>query len=182
MSAFPERSLPELRRAFDGLVAEHEPGLQRFCRSFLRDDTLAADASQETLLRLWRKLLLGQEPEHPGAWLRRVASRCATDLLRGRGREEKAVQALLNPTSSTAPDLQVDALAAEELKDRYEAALTELPEQQRIVFLLRHEAGMRLSEVASALDLGLPTIKTHFARACLKLQSQLRAFKEDRQT
>ena len=47
------------------------------------------------------------------------------------------------------------------------------------MFLLRHQGGLPLSEVARALGLGLPTVKTQFARACLKLQAGLRAFHPD---
>jgi RNA polymerase sigma factor (sigma-70 family) len=66
-----------------------------------------------------------------------------------------------------------------ELRGRFEAALAELPEGQRTVFLLRHDGGLALSEVAETLDVSLPTVKTQFARACLKLQAKLAAFAPD---
>ena len=51
-------------------------------------------------------------------------------------------------------------------------------QKQRTVFVLRHSGGLRLREVAETLGLALPTVKTHFARACLKLQTTLAAFDE----
>ena len=48
-----------------------------------------------------------------------------------------------------------------------------LPEGQRTVFQLRHFGCLPLAEVAETLDLALPTVKTQFARACLRLQSAL---------
>ena len=50
-------------------------------------------------------------------------------------------------------------------------------EGQRTVFLLRHEGGLPLAEVAETLGVALPTVKTQFARACLKLQSRLRPYR-----
>jgi DNA-directed RNA polymerase specialized sigma24 family protein len=60
----------------------------------------------------------------------------------------------------------------------FERALLELPDGQRTVFLLRHEGGLTLAEVADALGVAVPTAKTQFARACLKLQEKLAPFQE----
>jgi len=46
------------------------------------------------------------------------------------------------------------------------------------VFLLRHRGGLSLREVAELLDLALPTVKTHFARAALRLQASLARFSD----
>ncbi len=67
-----------------------------------------------------------------------------------------------------------------ELRERFERALAELPDGQRTVFLLRHEGGLRLAEVAETLGVALPTAKTQFARACLKLQEKLVEFRPER--
>ena len=71
------------------------------------------------------------------------------------------------------------AIADAELRERYEHALERLSERQRAAFLLRHEGGMSLSEVADALEIALPTVKTQFARAVLKLQALLSEFRPE---
>ena len=48
---------------------------------------------------------------------------------------------------------------------------------QREIFLLRHDGGLSLAEVADSLELALPTVKTQFARAALKLQAKLAGFR-----
>lgn len=176
MSRIPEQPLPQSREVFSGLVAEHQPALRRYCHKLCRDQTMAADASQETFLRLWRRILLGQDLEHPAAWLRKVASTCTSDLLRGRQRQGKALENLEHQANSPAKDRDQDPLVSAELMARYEASLLTLPDQQRRAFLLRHEGGMTLCKVAEAMQLGLPTVKTHFARACLKLQADMHPF------
>jgi RNA polymerase sigma-70 factor (ECF subfamily) len=42
------------RRAFEALVARHEPSLRRFCRAILRDDAAAEEAAQDAFVRLWK--------------------------------------------------------------------------------------------------------------------------------
>jgi RNA polymerase sigma factor (sigma-70 family) len=80
---------------------------------------------------------------------------------------------------ATAPESEARAA---ELARRFERALSELSEGQRTVFLLRHSGDLTLSEVAETLDVALPTVKTQFARACLKLQEKLATYRPDRES
>jgi len=101
----------------------------------------------------------------------------ALDLDRRRAARPQALAELEREPS---PAAEPSATASHaELARRVEQAVAELPEGQRTIFRLRHEGGYALSEVAEALDLALPTVKTQFARACLKLQHALRPFQDD---
>lgn len=157
---------------FERLLAEHERDVLRVSRSVTRDAHLAADAAQETFLRLWRRLESGVTPERPGAWLQRVAVNTALNLCRARTRRAETPE----PGDLAAPgaeDAAEHALLGRELSGRYERALATLSEGQRVVFLLKHEGGLTLAQAADALELALPTVKTQFARACLKLARAL---------
>jgi DNA-directed RNA polymerase specialized sigma24 family protein len=45
---------------------------------------------------------------------------------------------------------------------------------------MRHEGGLALTDIALTLGLSRETVRTHFARAALKLQAQLSAFRPER--
>lgn len=162
--------------AFDDLVSAHRDEVLRLCRAVVREEHLSLDAAQETFVRLWRRNEGGRAPDDARAWLRRVAVSTALDLARKRGASARlgasVAQAQLEnvATSDVEP---LDALATAELVRRFDEALATLPEGQRTIFLMRHEAGMALSDVAATLELAPTTVKTQFARAVLKLQAQL---------
>lgn len=166
---------------FDALLAEHERAVLRIARAVLRDEHLGADAAQEAFVRLWRRMGDSGAPDRPAAWLRRAALSSALDLARRRGVRTHTEPSATDPESAAArPDAHPLARASEsELRERLESALAELPEGQRTVFALRHDAGLGLREVADLLGLALPTVKTQFARACLRLQARLSAFRDD---
>jgi len=176
-----------LRASFDALVAEHEADVLAVCRSILRDDHLGADAAQETFLRLWGELERGQRPRSAGAWLQRVAVRASLDLARRRrarpdasaaGREDADTAAGGVGAAERADPASPTARAERsELRRRFERALQHLPEGQRTVFLLRHEGRIPLARVAELLGVRTTTVKTQFARACLKLQAELAPFR-----
>jgi len=172
---------------FDALVEAHGSRVYRVCRAILRDDHLGADAAQEAFLRLWRRLDSGdtEPPRSIAAWLRKAAVSSALDAARRRERRGRMMDA--DPASAQAPESVADdprrdpAAQARhrELDARLAAALRELPEGQRTIFLLRHEGGLPLREVAETLGVETTTVKTQFARACLELQSRLRWLQDD---
>jgi len=158
--------------SFEDLVARHQGEVLRVCRSIVRDEHLGADAAQEAFVRLWRRIASGSAPESASAWLRRVAVSASIDLARRR-----APRAFERPIDEALPERAREPMPAD-LAERFERALLELPDGQRTVFLLRHEGGLTLAEVADALGVAVPTAKTQFARACLKLQEKLAPFQE----
>ena len=121
-------------------------------------------------------LLLAEGPYRLGAWLHRVAVTTSLDALRSGRRGARALEApayKVEPADRASPEGEP---AARELFERFERALTTLSPGQRTTFLLKHSGGMTLSQVAETLDVSLPTVKTQFARACLRLQHALRSF------
>jgi len=165
-----------LERTFRTLVAEHQGGVLRVCRSILGDEHLGADAAQETFLRLWRRLQTGSLPARFGGWLRRVAVSTSIDLARRRRDDTEDLTSTAVEGREPEPPA---ALARDELATRITAALERLSENQRTVFVLRHFGRLTLAQVATTLDMSLPTAKTHFARACLKLEEALSPSWED---
>lgn len=162
-------------QAFDALFQRHEAAVYQLCRAVLRDPHLGADAAQETFMRLWRALARGLAPtdlEDAGAWLRRVALNAAIDLQR---RRERHTLAPLEEASAVTGS--TDGAERAELRQRFERSLSQLSEGQRTIFLMRHEGGLRLNEIARLLELSPSTVKTQFARACLKLQAGLSAYR-----
>ena len=162
--------MDRLERTFRMLVAEHQGGVLRVCRSILGDEHLGADAAQETFLRLWRRLEGGSLPARFGGWLRRVAVSTSIDLQRRRRDDSEGLEP--DAVAGHGPE-PADVLARNELMARVTQALRRLSEGQRTVFLLRHFGQLSLSQVAEALGVSVPTVKTHFARACLKLEEAL---------
>lgn len=159
---------------FDALVRRHERAVFAVCRAILRDEHLGLDATQETFVRLWNSLRAGRAPDDCTAWLKRTAVTSAIDVRRRREVRERAQAFAHAPTPSEPAPPQVAGQA--ELEARLEAALDDLSEGQRTVFLLRHSGGNTLAEIATLLELEPSTVKTQFARACLKLQVRLSSF------
>ena len=136
----------------------------------------AEDIAQTVFLKAWRAL-----PDFRGdsafpTWLYRLTVNASTDFLRQKSRREA-------PLSLDDPDLPQTAApgpepfeTAEEA-ERREAlvqAVHALPEQSRVILLLREMDGLSYEEISEALDLPMGTVRSRLARARRALGSLLR--------
>ena len=152
-------------RAFADLARAAGPVAFRLANRILGDESLAADAMQETLIKLTKKLAL-YDPARPFVpWLVRMATRTALDLHR---RENLVIQLPLSAANeleageTSRPDAMVDAQCAQDLLDRLAG---ELSHRQRTVFVLRDLEGFSTREIADQLSMTTSTVRVHLARA-----------------
>ena len=175
--------------AFDVLYLRHEAALYRFVRRLL-GAALAAQAD-EVFQEAWLRIVAARAGFRPqGAawrtWAFTIAHNLAMDRLRVSGREV-AVDPDENG-SETFDWLVVQAdLLAPSSEDRafWRAAgaqllhcLDALPALQRAAFLLHHEDGASVEELAERLSLPFETAKSRLRYALKKLRACMGAYLE----
>ena len=181
--------------AFERLYARHQAGLYRFVRRLLGSamNAQADEVFQDTWLRVVHaRARWAPQGATFRTWLYTLAHHRAIDLLRRSGREV-SLDAFEGDRDAEpwAPDATAwqhwpaPASAAphtEELAfwrragERLLGCLEQLPLPQRSAFLLHHDDGLALDEVASALDVGFETAKTRLRYAMSKLRTCMGAY------
>lgn len=139
--------------SFEALLVAQAPAVTRRLRALVGDRETAEDLCQEALSRAWRVPALQGDPERLRAWLLRTARNLAIDELRRRGRRDHV--ALTDDLPGTPAG--GDAPARE--------ALAALTPHQRLVLLLRFEAGLSLRELGDALAISEEAARKRVARA-----------------
>ncbi len=137
------------------------------------------DLAQETFLKAFRALP-GFDP-HGSAklstWLFTIATRTAIDAVRKRRVAERVFSDSVaeEPEHSDTPEHQAELTR---VRRAIQAALGDLPVDQRAAFVLFEMHGLTLPEVGDALDIPTATAKTRVFRARKKLEDALAEFKE----
>ena len=138
-------------------------------RRIVRDQALAEDAVQEGFLAVWRSAG-GFVPERASAasWIMTLVHRRAVDLVRREQRRRA------DPLPDDAPERTTEASAADAVwlrleRERVQAALQQLPDQQRETLELAYYGGFTQSELAERLGRPLGTIKTQMRAALASL-------------
>jgi RNA polymerase sigma factor (sigma-70 family) len=175
--------------AFETLYARHEGALFRFVRRLLGAQ-LAAQAD-EVFQDTWMRIVASRASFSPqGAawrtWAFTIAHNAAMDRLRVSGREvsvdlqDDAADTLgwlahtLDMSHPSSEDLAYWRAAGQQLLH----CLDELPEAQRAAFLLHHEDGASVEDLARRLGLQFETAKSRLRYALQKLRGCMRRYLE----
>lgn len=160
--------------AFETLYRRHNDALYRYLLRLCQHRDTAEDVFQE----VWGKIIKARERYRPTAkfttFLYRVAHNCFIDHLRKNKRHGNTVDIDPDTQASVGPD--ADAEVERSLaRRRLEAALRDLPVEQRDVFLLFEEADMSLDEIASVTGVNRETAKSRLRYAVNKLKAAIGA-------
>jgi RNA polymerase sigma-70 factor, ECF subfamily len=160
-------------RAFDQLVLKYRPRVVELALRYTRNRADAEDAAQEALVKAYRGLQHFRCESAFYTWLYRIASNCASNLLKARGRD------LLSGTSefpdddnAAHPQTHLQELATPEeltltddIRGVVGATLERLSEQLRTAITLREIDGLSYKDIASALSIPVGTVRSRVFRA-----------------
>jgi len=168
--------------AFRAIMETHNRRLYRVARAVMQDDSEAEDVVQETYLLAFSNLSKFRGDASLGTWLTRIAlneglgrkrqQRTTVTLDSIETQQETSAQIIQFPTMTTDTDPERSA-AQREIRKLLEAAMDDLPEPFRLVFVLRDVEDMSIEETASHLGIRPETVKTRLHRARRLLRQAL---------
>ena len=175
-----ERVLAGESALYELLMRRHNQSLYRVARSILRDDAEAEDVMQDAYVRAYQNLAGFEGRAKFVTWLARIAVHEALARVRRRSRFQSIDTSdpsngdLMN--SATSSDLNPEQESYHrELSGVIEKAVLALPDEYRVVFMLRDVEGMSTEEAAECLNLTQENVKVRLHRAHAKLRKQLYA-------
>jgi RNA polymerase sigma-70 factor (ECF subfamily) len=161
--------------AFEEIVRLHHRRVYGVALRIVRAHDVADDVAQEAFLRAWRSLDRFELGRPFGPWVCRIAANLAVNHVRSpRAREEGLPEGHAETRAEAmGPLAQVlDAEAARVL----EAAMAELPREQRAVLVMRTAEGLSYAEIAEALAISQGTVMSRLYRARERLAVALRPY------
>lgn len=161
--------VPRSMDVFTTTLAREATPLTARLRRLVGDVHLAEDLRQETWARAWRSAPRELPDPALRAWLHRTAHNLAVDELRRRGRRPE----LPLDDALLAPEAAPGAPGGDDDRDA-SAALALLTAHQRLVLLLRFEAGLSLRELGELLDVGEDAARKRVVRARSAFAAALR--------
>jgi RNA polymerase sigma factor (sigma-70 family) len=167
----------EQDRRISEAVEQEQGRLRNFIRRRVPDEGDAEDILQDVFSELVESYRLMQPIEHVTAWLYRVARNRITDLFRKHRPVTIESNQLVRwedllPARDGGPEAEY---ARGILLDELEAALAELPAEQRQVFLAHEFEGRSFPEMAAARGVSVNTLLARKRYAVLHLRERLRA-------
>jgi RNA polymerase sigma-70 factor (ECF subfamily) len=167
--------------SFDTLVKRWEKPLLNYCYRMVNDIALAEDLRQEVFLRIYRSAKKYRPTAQFPTWMYRIATNlCLDTLAKQKRRKEIPIDAYLESESEGFGEKLVDlsdtpdaAVVKKEVESHVRSVLVRLPENQRVVVIMRHYNGMKFREIAEVLECPISTVKSRMAAGMERLGQML---------
>jgi len=175
--------------AFCLLAEAYERRIYSLAFHYTRERQDAEDLSQEVWLKAYRSLASFRYESSFYTWLRSITINCFLNHRRTKSFqwrkqdagsaaiEDQATRNDAGPTSVGAAGWET-TLQNQLIVGQVMQALAEVTQQQRLVFLLKHQEGMTYEEIATELGCSTGTVKKSVARTITKLREKLGANEE----
>jgi RNA polymerase sigma factor (sigma-70 family) len=155
----------ETNREFERLYRRHRGDVYRAAMRRTHDHFEAEDVTQSAFLDAYRAVLRGTEPELPRAWLLAIAENVRRRRFAASLRRPRPVAVDENLTAAPAPQ----RFETEEIV----SALESLPPNQCAAFVLREVGGLSYPEIASRLEVTVPSVQMLLFRARQGIRAHL---------
>lgn len=150
--------------AFATFYRHYSDRVYATARSFIKNDPfLCEEIVQTAFIKIWENRARLATVERAGDYLFIIARNIIFDCLRHRDRQT-AVHAGYQDTVAE-PETPIALLATKEYKNIFSAAVAQLPDQQKKIYLLARQEAVPHAEIARQLGLTLQTVRTHLKLA-----------------
>jgi RNA polymerase sigma-70 factor (ECF subfamily) len=161
------------KEAFSGIYNRYKDKLYGYAYGLTNSVEQSEDIVHDVFLKLWLNRKSAAKIENLHAWLFRIAQNQFIDAVRKFSKSIIVFSEYLRNQGETDTATPVDTLITKELKEILEAAIRQLPPQQREVFCLHCEQGLRHTEIAGKLNLSVSTTQNHMNRAFANIRRYL---------
>jgi RNA polymerase sigma-70 factor (ECF subfamily) len=163
--------------AFHALVERHRAMVYRLAFQFAGNHHDAEDIAQDVFIKVYRSLDRFRYDAQLTSWLYRIVMNACIDHKRRQCpagwapfTEDAELRMMNAPEEGPGPEEQA---YGGQVGVVLEAEIARLPPGQRLVFTMRHHEGLKLSEIASALNLAEGTVKRQLHAAVHRLRAAL---------
>lgn len=183
-AALVQRLKARDKSAMEDLLRLHGAKLYGVALQITRNETDAQEVMQDALINIWNKIGNFEGRSAFTSWMYRVTANAALMKLRKNKRFEQHVPLESDGPDRDLPVLQLTAPGGDpaataqrtEVGEQVRAAIDALPEPYRTTVLLADVEEMSMDEIATAMNVTVPAVKSRLHRARLSLRKVLEPY------
>ena len=171
-----DRILEELaksnKQALEELFNYYYPRLYNFSKSFLKLQDGIDDVLQEVFLKIWYNRAEIKRSESFNSYIFTITRNLLLNELRSRLNNQKLRDRILE--ASVAEEfLSMGNVEYDELKEKVEEIINELPQKQREIFRMSRIEGLSHKEIAEKKSISTKTVEYHIGQSISMIKSRL---------
>jgi len=158
----------DFRRLYDSVF----PILYRIAYRIAGSEEAAEDLCQEAFFRLHEKGMIFPNADEAKYWLIRVVKNGSLNYAKRKERERRAYQKVFHEDLRV-PETGESAVLKDETRVEIQAALEKLPENLRVVLVLKEFGDLNYKEIGRALGISEGNVKVRVFRARERLATMI---------
>lgn len=165
--------------AFEEIIAKYEKKVFSLIFNVIKNENEIEDLAQEVFIKIYKNIDKFQGKSSLYTWVYRITTNVCLDYIKKRKEiiyiDEKIQfeDGEMDMQLSTNEKLQDELYEEKELKEKLKKSINKLPENQRMMIILRDIKGLSYEEISKILSMKLGTVKSQINRARLKLKEIL---------
>jgi len=158
--------------AFTALVKQYQEKVYWLVRRMVVSHEDTNDVVQNTFIRVWNGLEKFREDSQLYTWIYRIATNECLSFLEQKKR--KSLASLNEQDQERAEQVKADShFDAQKLEWKLEVAIQQLPERQRLVFVLRYYQEMPYEQMSKLLETSEGALKASYHHAAKKIEQYI---------
>lgn len=158
--------------AFTLLFNRYKHKLYSYLLPLTISPQIAEDIIQDTFLKLWKDRAGLEAIDHLGAYLFTMTRNLAINALKRIARET-AILATLQPQQNNLVATAPDNLSLKEVEQLLHQTIQSLPPQQKLIYTLSREQGLKHEDIAHQLRLSSSTVRNHIVQALRTIRKKI---------
>jgi len=159
--------------AFRELVETYKRKFYGLAYEFTRNSADAEDVSQVAFIKVFRSIKTFKKGANLNSWLYRIVVNAAIDHLRKRSFFPSSLPGGIDVEQAGPAEDPARRAEAILLREKIDRALEAVSEREKAAFLLRHDHGLDLKEIAEVLGVSLGAVKSYLFRSVRKIQKEI---------
>jgi len=160
------------KESFKALFEKYFDTIRNYIYYKCGDKEQATDIAQEAFMTIWEKQLIKNSKNAIG-----LLYKISNDIFINKYRRQQVELKFQKTISANQIDHSPeDELQFIEMKKKYEKALSNLPEKQRVVFLMSRNDELKYSEIAERLKLSTKAVEKRMSKAIALLKKGMNEY------
>jgi RNA polymerase sigma-70 factor (family 1) len=160
------------KRAFEKIFYKYKERIYFFAFGYLKNEAETEEIVQNTFVSLWERRFLLKEDLPIKSYIFKIAVNSIYNILKHKAVHKKFIDYISNSDSKIANIPEHD-LEYKELLKMLDVLIEDLPEKQKMIFILSRREGLTHSEIARKLGLSERTVENQVYRAIKYIKSNL---------
>jgi RNA polymerase sigma factor (sigma-70 family) len=164
---------------FENLISRYKSKIFKYIKLYIRDEALVEDIFQDTILKVFQSFKAGKYLDNGKfiSWVNRIAHNLIIDHFR-RDKQLKVIsnddyESDLFNSKKFAEDSIEDNLIKQQIRKDVRKMISNLPDDQKEVIIMRHYNDLSFKEIASITNVSINTAIGRMRYALLNIRKQM---------